>query len=135
MALKAGLHRHWPAIAWGALILLLTGLPGQYIPRIEGFPDLLAPDNLAHLFLFTGFVIFLLIGFAREPGWSCRKSAILAFTIAVGVGGLTEFLQEWVFVNRTCSIWDFCIDFMGTVIGMLLYRIGKGFFLRVARDH
>lgn len=134
MALIAGLHRHWPAIVWGVIILLLTGLPGQYIPQIKGFPDLLAPDNLAHLFLFTGFVIFLLIGFAKEPGWSNRKNAFLAITIALLLGGLTEFLQGWVFINRNCNIWDFCVDGLGSLLGMLLYRIGKGFFLWVARD-
>ena len=38
-----------PVILWVLVILVLTGLPGDYFPQIVSFWDCLSPDRLIHL--------------------------------------------------------------------------------------
>jgi VanZ family protein len=118
-------RRYRLSISWGFFILLLTGIPGQYFPRVPAFIDLFSPDKLVHLFLFGMFVFFLLRELARNSSLSFNFASILAFLISIALGGITEILQGYVFTNRQCSIYDFIANGVGSGIALLICLIWK----------
>jgi VanZ family protein len=120
------LKRYGIAIAWGIGILVLTGIPGQKIPRIPEF--LLAPDMIVHFLVFFGFAFHLMRGFNGEEGWSYKKIVVLSLISALSLGAITEILQWSVFINRTGSMVDFLVDLLGSVAGLFTFSLWKGFF-------
>ncbi len=126
MVLPTLVKRYGTAIAWGIGILVLTGIPGQDIPRIPEF--LIAPDLIVHFIIFSGFAFLLLRSFSKENSWSRSKVISISLITALCLGGLTEILQWGVFINRTGSLGDFLVDSLGTVAGLITFRFCKGFF-------
>lgn len=122
----ARLKRFWPAIAWGVGILVLTGIPGQDIPRLPRL--VVAPDKIVHFIIFAGFSFLILHGFSKDSGVSTRKMAGLTLLIASSFGALTEILQATIFINRLGSIADFLVDLVGNMAGLLVFHYWKGFF-------
>jgi len=53
------IKNNWPGILWGVIILIITGIPGNYFPKVTTFWDWLSPDKIVHLFLFSIFVLLL----------------------------------------------------------------------------
>jgi VanZ family protein len=113
----------WPGIVWIGIILFLTGLPGQYIPKIPGFMDLFKPDKLVHAFIFLVLVILLLFGIEKQnvpiKHWRLNSLLILLFSILFGGG--TELLQKYLFINRTADWTDFVADGIGALLGYIVY--------------
>jgi VanZ family protein len=125
-------RRYQLSICWGLIILVLTGIPGQMIPHVPSFLDLFAPDKLVHLFIFGIFTFTLLRGFLQEAGISFVHAGILALLISFALGGITEILQAYVFINRQGSIYDFIADGVGSILGYFICRKWKS--LVTSRD-
>lgn len=110
--------------------MILTGIPGQMIPKVQGFLDLFAPDKLVHLFIFGLFQWLLL----KESGYgekrNSRYTIYATLFVSLVYAALTELLQWKLFINRQGSIWDFVADAFGILIGWLVIRYCKGFFYR-----
>jgi VanZ family protein len=117
--------RYRLSISWGFFILLLTGIPGQFFPKVPVFTDLFAPDKLVHLFLFGMFVFFLVREIARSSSLSYFFASLYAFLISIALGGITEILQGYVFINRLGSIYDFIANGVGSGIALLVCLIWK----------
>jgi len=130
MVINRFLRNFWPAIAWGMVILVFTGIPGTMIPRVPRFLDLFAPDKIVHLFLFLGFAFTLFYGFQKGSGRLGKRELLTGLILAIGYGALSEFLQWSVFINRQASVWDFIADMAGSFLGIPVFRLWKGFFYR-----
>jgi VanZ family protein len=124
--LPAVLKRFWPAVAWGVGILVLTGIPGQDIPRLPRF--VLAPDKIAHLLIFAGFSFLLVKGFSSETGVITQRMSGMTLLISSLFGAMTEILQATVFINRMGSVADFLVDLVGNMAGLLVFHYWKGNF-------
>lgn len=113
----------WPGIAWIVVILILTGTPGQYIPKVSSYLDLLQPDKLVHAFMFGVLFILLAYGWEKQatPRYHKVTSRILIFLASAIYGGGIELLQDRVFINRTGSWWDFIADCIGIGLGVFVY--------------
>jgi len=116
------LLRNWPALLWAIMILLLTGLPGSYFPQIVSFWDWLSPDKVVHLLLF-GILSFLILWSNRQQYFESKKRSLVSFVLISGIlyGGLTEFLQAFVFIGRNGNIFDFFANMTGTFSGFVLF--------------
>jgi len=116
------------AILWGALIFILTGIPGGMLPRLPSYLDLFQPDKLVHLFVFGVFFILLVLSF-RKPGtplFVTRHPMLVAFLFAFFIAATTELLQEFVVPMRTASFWDFIANIVGSLLGLVLVKlVGK----------
>lgn len=130
MGIRTGLSRHWLAICWGFMILVFTGIPGQMIPKVSRFIDMFAPDKIVHLLLFGGFVVTIVYGMSKVPGQTLKTAGSLSLLISTLMGALTEILQWQVFINRQGSVWDFIVDVVGSLLGLVACRYWRGFFLR-----
>jgi hypothetical protein len=116
----------WPAIAWAMVVLVLTAIPGKYIPPVSSFWESLKPDMLVHIFLFGVFIILLLRGFRKQDAfrWLHSTYVFSAWLTGAFFGALTELLQKFVFIGRTGSLYDFLADLAGCLVGMGVYFWG-----------
>ncbi|WP_243403228.1 VanZ family protein [Sphingobacterium haloxyli] len=106
------------AIAWGAIMLLLMGLPSNDIPSVgffEGF------DKLVHCGFFFVFTALLLFGSIAQPlnRPSKIKAIIVTFLIASIFAFGTEAIQYFFSEGRQADWWDIFADYVG--IGMALF--------------
>ncbi len=115
----------WPAVLWALLVLILTGLPGNYFPEVPTFWDLLEPDKIVHIFIFGVFTVLMALGLTRHYGKLRSASAITTQAIGTGIayGAITELLQGYVFIGRTASIYDFIANSVGCLAGYLLFKL------------
>jgi VanZ family protein len=116
------LRLYGPVILWALLILLLTGLPGNYFPRVPTIWDLLEPDKIVHLFIFLIFTLLIIYPLYQKKNASARVLASVSIGTGILFGAVTELLQAYVFVWRQASVYDFIADTAGCIIGFLLFR-------------
>jgi VanZ family protein len=116
------LKYYLPALIWASIILILTLMPGNYIP--EPPFQLLSIDKVVHLLIF-GIQSFLsLAGFYRSTGE--RSPHLLNILIIVITcclyGAAIEFIQEYV-PGRSRSAGDMIANTAGAITGYIAYRI------------
>ena len=121
----------WPALVWAGIVMILTGIPGKFIPHPGSFWESLKPDKLVHVFLFGVFIFLLLYGFRRQFRFPRLQSLylLIAWLIAAAFGGFTEILQHYVFVGRTGSFYDFFADLVGCAVGMGIFMVVRGKYI------
>ena len=119
------LRYFWPAYLWGVIVLFLIGLPGNDFPSLPGYWDALYPDKIVHMGLFGMLILLLSVGSYYKAG-KVALSKKLIFTylvVVIALGGITELLQKWVFVGRSCDIKDFYADVVGVIFALLFYFV------------
>ncbi len=116
-----------PAIIWALIILLLTGLPGTYFPQIQSFWDWLSPDKVVHVFIFTVQMFLVLIAYRTQylSGNTRLINTLLIILLVTVYALLTEVLQAYVFIGRDGNLYDFLADFVGILIGLLVFNLYK----------
>lgn len=112
----------YPGVACAAVILLLTGLPGSFLPKAK---PIIGLDKVAHLLMYLGFAFVCLWGYRkpyREKGKAYRRKAII-LTIVIGIvyGAVTEIMQETLIPGRVGSVYDWIADVIGTLLGTLFF--------------
>jgi len=118
-------RRFWPSLLWALFILILTGVPGKYIPEIVGFWDWAGPDKIVHLFIF-GTLSFLIFYNMRAQYLASQKRfihVIMVLGITIAYALLTEILQATIFIGRDGNIYDFMANTAGAVGGWLVFCI------------
>jgi VanZ family protein len=112
-----------PALAWACLVLVLCGIPGSRLPEIS-FWQWLRPDKIVHLVLFGTQSYLLLAGFNRLPdsGTLHRHAAAWAVGLSIAYGGLIEWMQDHVFIQRSGDLRDAAANALGAVLGWWLFR-------------
>ena len=114
----------YPGILCGIVILILTGLPGSYLPHVKPVVGL---DKVVHLFMYAFFAFACLWGYRQQfvsNSKAYRKKALLlAAVISISYGGLTEILQEYLVPGRTGDCFDFLADCVGTLVGVAIFAI------------
>jgi len=119
------IRRFWPSLLWALVILILTGVPGKYIPEFVSFWDWIGPDKFVHLFIFG--TLSFLVFFDLRVQYHAHKNrwiiviAVLGITVAYAL--LTEILQATVFIGRDGNVYDFLANTVGAVAGWLVFCI------------
>ena len=118
---------NWPGLLWLILIFVITGIPGNYIPRVAGFWEWLGRDKIIHLVIFGIFVYLLLLGFKKQYRFPSLRYHYIGYALFIGIifGAITETMQKYVFIGRNANIYDFAANFLGCLSGYLIYHIFK----------
>jgi len=122
-ALYVWLKNFGLAIAWIILIIVLSLVPGRFLPDIPDFYHLFRPDKLIHLTLF-GTMSFLVLQAIRKqynPPNLLIIGTIIALTFSLLLGALTEYLQYIGNFNRSGNIFDFIANTVGSLLGVLVF--------------
>lgn len=118
-------RRLWPAIIWAVIILVLTGVPGKYFPKVVTFWEWLTPDKIVHIIIFGIQVILILYGVGVQF-LNAKKRYVINWIIVLSTllfAMLTEVLQAYVFIGRHGNVYDFLADAVGVGIGFLAYYL------------
>lgn len=118
--------RAWvPVLVWGLLILVLMLLPPSTVPG-GGLLGRYHLDKVVHAGLFVVFHLLLV----RAMGWGTQRdrptvrTVLIAATLAIGHGLLTEMLQEWSGTGRSGDPLDFLADAVGVILAAVLLLWG-----------
>jgi VanZ family protein len=113
----------WPAFVWALIILVITGVPGSYVPSVRSFWEWLSYDKIVHVGVFTVFTYLILYGFRQQYLESNRRYLLVAFAVFVSLayGLLTEVLQAHVFIGRDGNAFDFYADGLGAIAGWIIF--------------
>jgi VanZ family protein len=119
------LRNLWPALAWAVVILVLSGIPGDYIPHVLNFSDWLKPDKLVHLAVFAILAVLLMRGIsAGGLRFGAQKFAgLIVLSVGTVFGGITELLQYYLFIGRSGNVFDLMADIAGLMAGIAVYLI------------
>lgn len=109
-----------PVVLWALLILvLLLTPPSGDAPAWLHFPH---ADKLVHAVLF-GVLAWLLLRALRIPGTHATIPLLATvFLCTVLFGGLTEWLQHALPVDRTGDLGDLLADAIGAAAALILVR-------------
>ncbi len=116
-----------PAFLWALFILIICGIPGHRLPRVD-FLQWLKPDKLVHLFVYAILCYLLILGFMKQESAILFKTSpkLWAIVFSVCYGILIEFLQEYIFIDRNGDVFDALANSLGAFIGMWSFNfIGK----------
>ncbi|GHN00931.1 hypothetical protein WSM22_24200 [Cytophagales bacterium WSM2-2] len=103
------------AIGFYLLILSGSSVPGQNIPHVFK----LTPDKLIHCAEYFVLSVLMTRWLVSEYDYS-RK--ILFYVLLIGAFcGMTDELYQDLIPNRTPDFFDWCLDFVGTVLGITAF--------------
>lgn len=119
------IRKLWPAFLWAFFILIITGMPGRYVPEVLSFWDWLSVDKIVHVGVFALLSFLILNGLLQQ--YIESKTRYLFVLGAVGsslaYGLLTEVLQATVFIGRDGNAFDFLADSLGAFGGWVMFVI------------
>lgn len=96
-------------------IFYLSSLPSIDVP--PPFPHF---DKLFHFTLYTGFAFFVVRAVAVQRARVDRFTLWLAIVISALYGASDE-LHQFFIPPRTCDVWDWMADLLGSVLGVFVY--------------
>jgi VanZ family protein len=110
-------HRIAIAVLWTLVILALCWLPSPWLQRVEaGKPWLEIPDldKVVHWGIFVIFTVLWL------RVWSSRQRYVWVALAGVGLGALTEVVQNLPLIGRDGCLPDAVTDVVGVLIGLAI---------------
>jgi hypothetical protein len=113
-----------PAFLWALLILVLIGMPSYAVP-VTDLRSLLSLDKMVHASVFAVLMFLLMQGMQKQQliGYLRFNSAFYSLFFCFFYSGLTEILQDLLFVQREADIIDFIANTIGSIFGLLVFRI------------
>lgn len=111
--------KFFPAILWLIVIAIISGFPGNQVPKIPIWQF----DKLVHSIVYAVLSITLIIAFYKDYTIPPKKIITLLLIIFFGIfyGGVMEILQHYIFINRSGNWYDFIANTFGTILGVILF--------------
>ena len=103
--------RRWaPAVAWAALLLVLTSIPNPNVPQVSG------ADKVVHALIYG--VLGWLVVRALEPTARTARTLTAAFAAIVAMAWADEWHQQFV-PGRSQEAADWLADSTGAALAIL----------------
>jgi len=115
------------SILWGLLIMILSSIPGNSLPKSPSIPHF---DKLVHAGLYFILASFILPVLDLSKHNIVSKLSIpIVLSIVIIYGGFIEIAQDRWFTVRSGDTFDFLADIAGGVLAIGFYFIfSKKFF-------
>lgn len=111
------------AMGWAIMIGIIMLIPGNVIPKVPEWSDLLTWDKLVHITLFLILVILTANAFRRRqqfPPTRFNGFPLWALLLGIVFGGCLEILQAMLPIGRSGNIFDLIADSIGCVAGSVI---------------
>lgn len=109
------IHRRWaPPLAWAAVILVVTSIPGPMFAPVSPY-EFPGADKLVHAALYG--VLGWLVGRAAGVPATGRRVALLALIAIAAFAALDEWHQRFM-LERSSELLDWLADSLGATCGM-----------------
>jgi VanZ family protein len=107
--------RQWgPPVLWAAFILLLTSVPGTYLPRVS-FLTFLSSDKLVHGTMYGIFAWLATRALVR--GGRPLGQTILVVMLGIAIFGVLDEWHQQFIPGRSMDLFDWMADLSGAFIG------------------
>lgn len=111
---RKSLFIYLPLTVYWIILLLLTSLPGEDLPKSISFND-----KLEHLSSFFILSVLLTLAFkAQNRFLNLKKRYLLSALIATSVYGALDELHQLFIPGRSCDFFDWTADTTGALIGI-----------------
>jgi len=99
-------------------------MPGSNFPKTE----ITNIDLAVHFTFYCVFTFLLIVGNLRQSQFILLKEhpVLMALSVSIPFGGLVEIIQGTEFVSRSAEFADFIANSVGSLIGLILFRIIYG---------
>ena len=87
-------------------------------PTIEHMPDFWNADKLVHLVCFGGLAFWVAFGVGTNLP---AKWRILLPVLLTSLYGFIDEIHQSFTPGRSCSVWDWCADTLGAIIGSIVF--------------
>jgi len=116
--MKISFKKFIPGIAWFFVVLYLTCLPGNDLPKIGWMDNIIFFDKWVHMGLFGILVLLFCLPFYKSSFTTKeRLNYFIKIFLVVSIWGLTiEFIQKYFIPGRAFDLWDWAADSVGAVI-------------------
>lgn len=115
MGLPGWLHSPRLFWAWGALVTILSLLPGKTLSRVDIW-DLTGIDKIGHFLVYMVWAVLLRLSFFRRGAGFWPPMAIVAY------GMLLEWMQQAFYLDRFLEVSDIAANTAGVLVGVLLHK-------------
>jgi len=117
------LKKYWPGISFGVIIFILSGMPGNFFPKVQSFWDWIGPDKIMHLGLYATFSIIMLNDIRKQYPNEWQRGQYLLIPCVIGTifGGIMELMQHYIFIGRNGNVYDFVANVIGCIIGTAVF--------------
>ena len=108
-----------PAIIWLLIITIISGYPGNQVPKIPVWQF----DKLVHTVIYLELTICLLYAYHQQYINDKKRLLIVAYVVLFGIfyGAFMEILQHYIFINRSGNWYDFFANTIGSILGVFIY--------------
>ncbi len=123
MVFKNKILRLLPAIFWLLVITVVSGFPGDKVPKVAIWHF----DKLVHSGIYLVLTLLILMGFSNYYSIQSNrvKLGVLVVLFGITYGGFMEILQHNIFINRSGNWQDFLANGLGAIIGVFVFPIIK----------
>ena len=117
---KISIKKFLPGIAWFFIVLVITFLPGEDIPKV-GWLDKIYFDKWVHIGLFGGLTFLFCWPFYKSDlSEQKRINYFIKIALTASIWGLTtEFIQRFYISGRSFDLLDWAADSLGALIALL----------------
>lgn len=103
-------------------IIILSVMP---FPEIKMAQDIPLADKWVHFVMYGGLSLVVWFEMARSENKSGIKKAAMqlllwGLVMPALLGGILEFVQEYLTTTRSGDVWDFIADAIGAALGTIL---------------
>ena len=111
--------KYLPVTIWLLAILILSGYPGNRVPKIPIWQF----DKLVHALIYSALSILLIGAFQNQNTKTSKRFQVIILIILFGIfyGGFMEILQHYIFINRSGNWYDFIANTIGAIMGVVVY--------------
>ena len=115
--MKLSFIKFIPGIAWFFVVLVLIGLPGKDIPKVDWLSSINF-DKAIHVGVFGLLAVLFCWPFYRSSfTHKDRLNYYIKIAIATSIWGLTtEFIQKYFIPGRSFDMFDWAADSLGALI-------------------
>ncbi|MFK7755797.1 MAG: VanZ family protein [Flavobacteriales bacterium] len=111
-------------IFWAVSILVLYGIPGSSIPKVD-FWSSLGPDKVAHCIIFLVLMCSLSFSVFKQSKYPAlrRKTIRNSALVCLVYGIMLELMQSVLFTERYTDILDGLANAAGVLLGIVILKI------------
>jgi VanZ family protein len=114
---RSAARRLVPALAWAALILVLTSLPGRALPTVP----IAHLDKVVHLSLYA---VLAALAASAVPAGRRLRALVVVLAAASAYGAFDEWHQQFV-PGRSDDRYDWIADTVGAGVGVLFIAAAR----------
>jgi VanZ family protein len=128
-SIKSFFNSYAPAVLWWLIVLVLICTPGQALPKLGSWADLVSLDKIIHVIIFAFMGYFFMRPVAlTNRSIKEKRNIFIKITLAIALWGLTtEYIQEFWVINRTFDVYDSVADAAGALVA---FFYGNRYLLR-----